>query len=217
MTDESKQKPDSQPNALAAFIPKPELGLVGPTVNDDVYRAITRYGAEAVKEAVAEATKAKRGRKSTMNWKNIRSLIEEDAALWLDGGDPFSARSNYSIQKYYADNFPGQSHPATMKMVERHLRENRDWMTYATAELLSRDGYPYTAHIAALKALGECMGYSEYVSHEYATGKVAKYEGRYGSAPRPEMSMAEIEEELRKPERPVVTGILAPYANKAKD
>ena len=186
-------------NALATIETNSEFGLVGPTAEDDIQRAINRYGADAVKEAVAKLTKKKRGRTSKMDWRKIRHLLEEDAESWLSGGDPFSERSNYSIEKYYADNFPGQSHPSTMKMVHRHLKKSRVWITLATAEGLSRDRFSYKRHIQALQALGEAWDWSDYVMDKFALEEVQRYETIYGSAPEEAMTMEDVKEAVRNP------------------
>src|SRR3546814_10448629 len=46
---DNKQVAHPQPNALAAFA-MPQMDLIGPTVADDIRRAIARSGADAVKE-----------------------------------------------------------------------------------------------------------------------------------------------------------------------
>ena len=216
MADDTDKPLDTQVNALAGILPQAELGLVGPTVEDDISRAIARYGANAVKAAVKDATKRKVGRKPDMDWKKVRHIIETDAKLWLEGGDPFADRKNYSIAKYYADNYAGHSHPATMKMVQRALKKNRMWITLANAERHPRDGYPFTANLRAAEALRDCWPGGEGRSYflDRALGLIAKFELAHGHPPPDEMSINEVEvksKEATKPQRKPVAGLLSQY------
>lgn len=187
-------------NALSGLLANgPKLELVGPTVDDDIRRAITRYGKDAVKEAVKRQTTSKRGRKPEKDWPELREVIEADARDWLQGGDPFATRSNYSMAKDFADRNPGHSYPATMQRIERKLAKNRVWMTFATARNLSEEGYPYSAHIRALEALSGVSSHpvwSELV--EQARSELADYEARYGEPPPAHLSMKDIKDAARK-------------------
>ena len=161
-------------NALTGLLANgPKFDLVGPTVDDDIRRIVTRYGAEAVKEAVKRETKAKRGRKPERDWPELREVIEADARDWLAGGDPFSSRSNYSIAKDFADRSPGHSHPATMKRIERKLVKSRVWMTLVVAKNISREGYPYAEHIRALDALSDANDLTRF-GHRYGSGNIGR-------------------------------------------
>lgn len=172
-----------------------KFDLVGPTVDHDIRRAITRYGADAVKEAVKRATKPKRGRKPEDDWLQLREIIEADARNWLAGGDPFSTRSNYSIAKEVADKNPGHSHPATMKRIEGKLRKNRKSRTLAIAHQLSWEGYPYSAHVRACEALIKLDTHPVWVSIvETVKSQLADYEAKFGEPPPSDMSMKEVED-----------------------
>jgi hypothetical protein len=181
-------------NALGGlFANGPKLELVGPTVDDDIRRAITRYGKDAVKEAVKRQTTSKRGRKPEKDWPELREAIEADARDWLEGGDPFATRSNYSMAKDFADRNPGHSYPATMQRIERKLAKNRAWMTFATAMNLSRDDYPHAAHIRALEALaGAHPIWTDLL--ENAKSEIADYEARNGEPPPAHLSMKDIKD-----------------------
>ena len=65
----------------------PQLGLAGPTVEDDVRRLIGRYGAEAVKKAVTERMKPKLGGHQRMttgdSWTKFSSKMRCDG--WMAG------------------------------------------------------------------------------------------------------------------------------------
>ncbi len=193
-----------QTNALAPFA-RPQTDLVGPTVDDDIRRAIWRYGADAVKDAVKEATKAKLGRKREPDWPELRDVIRADALEWLSGGDPFAARSNYAIAKDFAERNPGHSVVSTHKRIERKLSRgphDRRWFVLVTAENLSRDGFPYTAYLRALAALAELPEATRpdvwLTSLERALATIADYEAREGKPPDPTMKLTEIEMAVRK-------------------
>lgn len=195
---------EPQLNALAAFA-MPKMDLVGPTVDDDIRRAIMRYGADAVKEAVKEATKAKRGRKREADWPELKEVIQADAKDWLTGGDPFAGRSNYAIAKDFAERNPGHSTISTHKRIERKLSKgpyDRRWFTLVTAENLSRDDYPHGVHIRALQALSQLPETSRpdiwQRSLERARATLADYEAREGEPPPTEMTFREIEESVQK-------------------
>lgn len=186
-------------NALLAYAPK--MDLVGPTVNDDIRRAVQRYGADAVKAAVKEATKSKIGRPREPDWRELKEVIEQDALDWLNGGDPFSARSNYSIAKAFAERRPGHSIVSTHKRIERKLSRgpyDRRWFVFVTAENMSRDGFPYAMHLRAIEAVASLPGMDPWQSMlERARSTVADFEAREGGPPEPSMSFAQIEEAVR--------------------
>ncbi|MES2119742.1 MAG: hypothetical protein V4513_04100 [Pseudomonadota bacterium] len=186
-------------NALLAYSPK--MDLVGPTVNDDIRRAVQRYGAEAVKAAVKEATKAKIGRPREPDWPELKDIIHEDAVEWLNGGDPFAGRSNYSIAKAFAERRPGQSVVSTHKRIERKLSRgpyDRRWFVFVTAHDISRGGFPYAAHVRAIEAVASLPGMDPWQSMlDRARSTIADYEAREGKPPEASMSFAQIEEAVR--------------------
>lgn len=233
--DRTKNGPkrEPQPNALAPLA-MPQMDLVGPTVNDDIRRAIWRYGAEAVKNAVKEETKAKRGRKQERDWPELREVIQSDARDWLQGIDPFAARSNYAIAKDFAERRPGHNTISTHKRIERKLSKrpyDRRWFTLVTAENLSRDAFPYAAHLRALEALTDLPeGMTAQVWQTWldrARATLADYEAREGEAPPAEMTFREVEEKVKsrsvaalssRPRRHGLLGsILSEAVERAKD
>jgi len=202
--DQLKPLGSIQPQAALSPFTMPPWDLVGPTVDDDIRRAISRYGAEAVKQAVKEATKARRGRKREPDWPELRDVIHADALEWLVGGDPFAGRSNYAIAKNFAERNPGHSAISTHKRIERKLSRgpyDRRWFTLVTAENLSRDRYPYTVHLRALEALGDLPeGTSPEMwrsSLSRARATIADYEAREGKPPNAASTFTEIEEAVR--------------------
>ena len=199
MTKKQTEK-DAEPavNALTGFA-RPVWDLVGPTVKDDISRAIVRYGADAVKAAVKEATKAKRGRKAEPDYKKLAPIFKEDAASWLEGNDPFSERTNYAIAKQFAEKYPGHDVYSTRKRIEGKLSKgphDRRWWTYATAMGMSRTGYPYEAHLKALEAMANLPAETGpdiwRTSLNEARSAIADYEAREGKLPPAEMNIEAI-------------------------
>jgi len=185
-------------NALSGLATK--YDLVGPTVDDDVRRIIARWGANAVKEAVKVQTKPKRGRKPEKDWPLLWPYIQRDAREWLQGGDPFSQWSDYSIAKDYADKHPGHSHPATMKRVTGRLKASRKGFAMIEAERMSREGYPFAAHLRALEEMTKLDRHQVW-AEQYARARqvIADYHAKYGAMPPDNLSMFEVEFEARKP------------------
>lgn len=172
---------------------EPQFDLVGPTVDDDVRRLISRYGAEAVKDAIKLRTRPKRGRKPVKDWPELREVIQADARELLDGGNPFASRKNYSIAKAFADKHPGHSHPATMKRIERKLAK-RYWMVLATAENLGREGYPYAAYIRVVDALAIESPHPVWTEIlDRARSDLADYQAKMGTPAPDNLSIKEVE------------------------
>lgn len=173
------------------------LTLFGPTVDDDVRRLIQRYGAEKVKEATRRLTAQKRGRKKLPDMSELQPFIEQDARIWLEGGDPFAERSNYAIAKELADAKPGHDHASTMQRLERKLgrgRYTRRWYMLVTAMQSSQADYPYERHLAAIRALMELDPDGPWnLGLEMAEGKVTDYRRLIGE-PDPSMTMEQITE-----------------------
>lgn len=179
-------------NALLASSAK--FDLVGPTVDDDVRRIIARYGADAVKVAVANQTKARRGRPPEKDWPELHDFLAQDAIDWLNGKEPFSMRTNYWIAKQIAEKRPGHSAVSTHERIEKKLKKWREqWMLYH-AEHISRDAYPYKDHLRALAALANKSQYEIWGQIlERSLAEVEDYAARWGAVPPPEMTIKEIE------------------------
>lgn len=195
--------PQPQLSALTALA-MPKMDLVGPTADDDIRRAISRYGADAVKEAVSNATKAKRGRKAEPDWPELREIFKAEATDWLNGIDPFAARSNYAIAKALAERAPGHSAVSTHKRIERKLSAKiggRKWWVLHIA--WSQIGaHPFDAHIRTLEALAAISDKDNaqrwQQSLERSLSVIADYEARESSPPPAEMSFHEIENAVQK-------------------
>lgn len=177
----------------------PELGkwdLVGPTVDDDIRRAIVRYGAKAVREATQRLSKSKRGRKSINDWPELSPIFKQDARIWLEGGDPFEVKSNYAIAKEYALANVGQSVEATHERIERKLGKephNRRWYILLFAFHLSKADWPYSRHLRALEELAPLDAtFRDLLA--YALKDVEIYTDKVGHSPPPDMAINVIRE-----------------------
>lgn len=204
----------------------PKYDLVGPTVEDDVRRAINRYGANAVQEAVKKLAKPKRGRPKINDWREMIHVFEADALAWLSGSDPISARKNYSIAKEFAEKYPGQSAVSTHQRIERKLAKkpyDRTWYMLVTAEQMSRESYSWKHHIRALEGLTEADSHPVWtdILHR-AESDVADYEAKKGEPPADALTMKEVEDgarnammSLSKVASGDFSGLLSSYAGKS--
>jgi len=184
-------------NALAAGFDPNSFGLVGPTVDDDLRRAITRYGADAVREAAKRLTKKRQGRKKLPDWSELRPFIEADAAAWLEGRDPFSELSNYAIAKQIADANRGHDHASTMSRIQRKLRaksHGRRWFVFVTIWQKTESLHPFALHLRALEELAAMPGREPWNDLlATAQGKLNDYI-RWHGEPDPKLTMAEVVE-----------------------
>lgn len=180
--------------------PVPNLELCGPNVDDDIRRLVRRYGKEQVREAVKRQTAMPRGPRPKGQWLELRDVLRADAILWLEGGDPFKERSNYSIAKNYAGSVPDHQKPSTIRRILRKLRERRCYYTLADAEWLSRSHFPYTENLRAIGALQEI----ELNGHLWdrllclRASSIADYRSKFGDPPA-DMTMQKLLEEAGRP------------------
>jgi hypothetical protein len=206
----NETNPKTRASVIAAL--SKHVDLVGPAVEDDIRRAINRYGADAVQLTVAKLTKRKRGAPKMNDWVELGPVIEAEAMDWLAGRDPIAARSNYNIAKEFADKNPGHSHPSTMKRIKRKLSKKphgRHWYILAFAYEKSKDGYPYGIHLRALEELHKIDEHGFWDGLlDLANCDLQDYEAKIGKGPPTDLSMKEIQDVARKPV-PVVNAMLA--------
>lgn len=186
-------------NALLGFgdPSQPKFDLVGPTVDDDIQRAIWRYGREAVLQAVKRKTQKKRGRKAEPDWPELDKVFKLDARRLLEGGDPFAERTNYSIATEYSDRNPGHSRAATHRRILKKLAAKRVLFTLLNAHRISEHEYPYSAHLAVLVRLEkEASGWGWAKRLAFAEQSVRDYKAKYGP-PDENLTMEEIEKGAR--------------------
>ena len=204
----------------------PKFDLVGPIVDDDIRRAINRYGREAVKDAIKRLAKPRRGRPKINDWRELLHVGEADAREWLEGGDPIAARSNYSVAKKFAHANPGQSAISTHQRIERKLRQKpngRLWYLLVSAENLSRDNYSWKQRIRVLEALSEVDSHPVWSNFlESAKSDVADYEAKKGEPPADALTMKQVEDGARNAMMTLgqfasgaSLGLLSAYAGKA--
>lgn len=177
-----------------------DLEISGPNLDDDIRRLIRRYGKEQVREAVKRQSAMPRGPRLKGDWLQLRDVLRADANLWLEGGDPFKARSNYSIAKNYAEAVPDHQKPSTIRRILRKLRERRCYYTLADAEWLSQSRFPYTENLRAVRALQE-IGLHRHLWDRLLClleSSVADYRSKFGDPPA-EMTLQALLKESAKP------------------
>lgn len=176
----------------------PELDVVGPTIADDVRRLIRKYGRSALKEAVQKQTKLKRGVKAKPDWFDLEEILKEDAARWLDGGNPFRERGNRTIAKKIAADQPGHNIDATFDRIRKKLIKDRRYYTLVHAARLSEDHYPHMAHLKALQALAGLGRHDVWADQLHsAQNALVDYSIKYGTPPHA-MTISEIQAEASK-------------------
>lgn len=193
--------------------PLPSFDLVGPTVEDDVSRAIGRYGAEAVKAAAFKLTKRPRGNPGIDPFPDLFPFLQQDAREWLAGDDPFVTRKDNAIAVAYAESKGIKEYEANKKRAERFLRgerangKGRRFWALFIAWRDTRDGqYPYAAHLRAIEALRDLepeQPWSWYLDDAHR--HIRDYEAKHGP-PDAWLSIKEIEDGARK----VIEELLAP-------
>lgn len=174
----------------------PKFDLVGPTIDDDIRRLVSRYGSLEFKQAVKRMTPVKRGRKSLPDWAELAPLLDDDAVEWLEGGDPF-ARTSHFIAKIFSEKHPGHDVAATRQRIAKKLRRKtygRRWYVYGRAMEMSGAKFPFKRHLRALEALIEeepDSGYQSALRRKQSA--VADYSAKWGE-PADDLTMLEIEQ-----------------------
>ena len=175
------------------------LQIVGPTAQDDLQRAIARYGADEVKKALRALTKRRAGRKRINDLEELRPIFERDARAWLKGGDPFTGQSNYAIARDQAVGLEGHPRAAAIDRVERKLGADpfgREWFTFVVALQISYSEFSYSHHLAALAALAEIdPDWTWSAQLQDAAQLIVQYEVRTGAPPPNSHTMKQIEDE----------------------
>lgn len=134
------------------------LAIVGPTVEDDLRRAIARYGADEVQKALKALTKRQAGRKRIKDIEELRPIFARDARIWLEGGDPFARQSNYAVARDKALVLKVHQRASAIDRIEKKLAAQpfgREWFTFVAALKISYSEFSYSHHFAALAALAE--------------------------------------------------------------
>jgi hypothetical protein len=159
---------------------------------------ISRHGADAVCDALAKATKKKRGRKPDNDWPLLAESMRLDAKDWLEGRDPFKLRTNYAVAKRFAEEHPGHSAVSTHARVERKLKEKRRWWMLVSAQQLARNEYPFGDYLRALDALSKLDQATQAWADLLGFGRIRlnAYRSTIGE-PDPKMTVEAIEQALK--------------------
>lgn len=189
------EKPSKHPRSLAVY--RGLLGKVGPTVEDDIRRAIDRYGAEQVGLALKKLTKRKAGPKTIDDMAELKSIFEEDAHQWLQGKDPFVSRSKYSIAKDMSGKLKGNSNKASFGRVKRKLKTkpfDRKWYTIVAALRISYTQYSYSSYMKALLELSKLDPEWDWGGRlEDAKSTILAYTNQTGVSPAEKLTMQQVE------------------------
>ena len=172
----------------------PTLGLLGPKVDDEIRRAIAQYGSEAVKEATKRLTAKRSGPHTKPDWVKLGPLLDADVQAWLGGGDPFSARSDYSIAEAFAAAHPGHGATSTAKRIQRKLKRSRRLWVYSRAWEASQESFSYLRHLEALEALASIPPAGSW--DDILAGMrafVDEYTAKFGT-PAPTATMREVQD-----------------------
>ena len=174
--------------------------LVGPTADDDMRRLIRRYGEDAARTALKRQTARRLGRPHEKDWQLIADIVRQDALAWLNGCDPFKARTSASIARDLAHRHQGQSYDSTVKRIKHKLARSRRYVTFSEAAMLAHRDFPYPDYMRAVEALianGKHLDLWE-MQRARALDSVAEFTIKYG-APSPAASMKQIEIEVAQP------------------
>jgi hypothetical protein len=171
----------------------PKLDVAALSVDADIQRLIRQHGAEKVHEAIRRRTARKLGRPPTGDWSELGDTLRQDAREWLEGGDPFGSRSNYSIAQEFTKRHRGQSDEATFRRIMGKLSKRRRYYALVEAVWLSQDHYPHAANLRAVRELagGEVLRdvWQDFLRiHDNA---LTEYEKKFGEPPA-DMTMKEV-------------------------
>lgn len=191
--------PSDVPPGLKAYTGA--LTMVGPTVEDDLQRAIARYGVDEVKKALKALTRQRAGRKKITDHEELRPIFERDARIWLEGGNPFAEQSDYAIARDKALLLTGHRRAAAIDRVERKLGAEcfgREWFTFVAALQISYSEFSYTHYLESLAALAEIdPDWIWSVRLQDAAQLVTRYEASIGARLPDSHTMKQVDDETR--------------------
>lgn len=177
--------------------PLPALDLIGPTADDDIRRAIHRYGPSAVKDSIKRMARKRPGPRKDEDWRILdEKFLKDDARHWLEGGNPFQRGADHSAAKWFEEHYPDQNvQPGSVaKRIYRKLKKHRRRYVLIEAYWMSEDSYPYQRHLATLRALSEGPGIDAIWHNALynAESVVRDYSIKFRRVPRPKMTMREV-------------------------
>jgi hypothetical protein len=183
--------------------PLPVLDLIGPTVDDDIRRAIHRYGPAAVKASIARLARKKPGPHKDEDWRILdEQFLKEDASHWLDGGNPFQRGADHSAAKWFEEHHPDENvQPGSVKKrIYRKLKKHRRYYVLVNAYWMSEAIGSYQRHLDTLRALSNASK-TNAVWHSVlynAESVLRDYKIKLRRAPPSEMTMREVEDAAGK-------------------
>lgn len=194
--------------------PLPVLDLTGPSVDDDVRRAIHRYGAPAVKDSIQRLARKKPGPHKDIDWRILEKFLKEDARHWLEGGDPFQRGADHSVAKWFEKNHPGENVQAgsVYKRIYRKLRKHRRQYVLVEAFWLSEANYSYLRHLNTLRELSSSSNIDAIWRGALynAESIVRDYRIKLRREPPTKMTMREVEEAAAKA---IIAASATPHRN----
>jgi hypothetical protein len=197
---DDKSKTDGR-GIAELLINAPKYDLIGPTVDDDIRRAISRYGADAIKNSVKRLTKAKPGRKPERDWPEITDILVEDARKLLSGGNPFSERTNYAIARDHARKGPAHYVASTHRRMMKKLAEKRVKFTYLHAEIIAEEEFGVVDYAIFLKRMMEVVPEWERYCREKlgdVVRAISEYASKFDENPK-DLTLAEVEAKAKQP------------------
>lgn len=185
---------DTNKLAQAILDYRSKMDFVGPTVDDDIRRAISRYGADAVKASVRKQTAKKAGRKKLPVWPELMPIIESDARRWLETESLKGRRTNNSIAREISNREREHNRDTVHRRIMGRLSEERDQRTAIQAMIISKNEGPVVRHVAALKWLSQYDEWTAYAKNELdgLLQIVELYKQSYGSSPDDSITLSEL-------------------------
>lgn len=183
--------------AARTHAPLPELDQLA--LDGALQKLVKQYGTANVRKAAIRLCKGKAGRKLHPDWQHLKGEIRQDAIDWLDGKDPRSLRSDYSVAKAFSHQHPGHDSLSTYKRILRKLKKQRPWNYLVTAWQLSMFERPFAEHFRVLPLLADqlpTMRDSILQMAEWNRNDLERYRQRHGE-PAPEMTIEAIGDAVR--------------------
>lgn len=180
-----------------------EWDLIGPAIDDDLRRLLRRYGMDELLQAIKRQTKQMPGRKCDNDQVALKAALEEDASIWLGGGDPRQHRSDYSIAKEYASKLNRYSleSSAHRRLMKKLKARRHEWML-ELAVGLSRSGHSHEVHIGVLEAVIQVSRNAWWSKVlENVTAIISEYEAKFGVAPPADLDFLEVTAAANRPLR----------------
>ena len=155
------------------------------SLDEQVSNLCVQFGKDAVQKSLARQSGKKRGRPQEDDYRLLEPYMELDARDLLNGIDPKSVRSNYSIAVAFANKLKGHSHNADVRRLCRKLKDKRRFWGVVSAyrlTLISAE-FGYKFHLAAIdmmEALPEIVVSGQSCLGSNARKTVDDYRQKFG-------------------------------------